>query len=154
MLWGGAGRGKCSKGGWVVLGVVDVDQPPLSGFFPIELSLDAMRGHGRSVLPHRRMESPMEFRPPSIAIHKNLHTMRFKIAHREHSAQYLPEDPLRDNIETVLLAQWIDERDLGRVRPDLQEQAEIHSIRSFGVLLDEVVDRLVITSGGWVSVGD
>jgi hypothetical protein len=37
----------------------------------------------------------------------------------------IPEDVLKDMLlegtESVLLAQWIDERDLGRVRPDLRE---------------------------------
>jgi hypothetical protein len=76
---------------------------------------------GRSVFPHRRMKNPVEFRPPRVAAHVDLYTARLKIACREHAAHYVLKDLLLDGIEAVLLAQWIDERDLGRVRPDLRE---------------------------------
>jgi hypothetical protein len=72
--------GKCSGDRLVVFGVVDVDQPPLPGFSSVDLGLDAVGGHGRSVFPHRRMKSPVEFRPPRVAVHVDRYTVRLKIA--------------------------------------------------------------------------
>jgi len=57
----------------------------------------------------------------SFIIHVNGHYVRLEIACREHAAHYVLKHLLLDGIEAVLLAQWIDERDLGRVRPDLLE---------------------------------
>ena len=101
--------GKCSGDGLAVFGVVDVDQPPLPRFSSVDLGLDAMRGHGRSVFPHRRMKNPVEFRPPRVAAHVDRYTARLKIACREHAAHYVLKDLLLDGIEAVLLTQWIDE---------------------------------------------
>src|ERR1700721_3843648 len=79
--------------------------------------------------------------------------MRLKIACREHAAHYVLKDMMLDGIQSVLLAQWIDERDLGRVRPDLREQGQINSIHSFGVLLNEVVDCCDVTPRAGVGLG-
>ena len=68
-----------------------------------------------------RLKSPVEFRPPRVAAHVDLYTARLKIACREHAAHCVLKDLLLDGIEAVLLAQWIDERDLWRVGPDLRE---------------------------------
>jgi hypothetical protein len=94
-----------SGDGLAVFGVVDVDQPPLPGFSSVDLGFDAMRGHGRSVFPHRRMKNPVEFRPPRVAVHVDRYTVRLKIACREHAAHYVLKDLLLDGIEAVLLAQ-------------------------------------------------
>ena len=145
--------GQCSGGRLAVFGVVDVDQPPLPGFSAVDLSFDAMGGHGRSVFPHGRMKSPVEFRPPRVAAHMDRHPARLKIACREHAAHDVLKDLLLDGIEAVLLAQWIDERDLGRVRPDLPQQVQIDSIDSFGILLDEVVDCRDVAPRARVGLG-
>jgi hypothetical protein len=67
------------------------------------------------------MKNPVEFRSPRVAVHADGYTVRLKIARRERAAHYVLKDLLLDGIEAVLLAQWIDERDFGRVRPDLRD---------------------------------
>jgi hypothetical protein len=63
----------------------------------------------------------VEFRPRRVSIHANRHTVRLKIAYREHAAHDVLKDMLLDGVEAVLFAQRIDKRDLGRVRPNLRE---------------------------------
>jgi len=142
-----------SGDGLAIFGVVNVDQPPLPRFSAVDLGFDAMRGHCRSVFPHRRMKTPVEFRPRRVAAHVDRYTVRLKIAGREHTAHYVLKDLLLDGIETVLLAQRIDERDIRRVRPDLREQVQIYSIHSFRVLLDEVVDGRDVPPRAGVGLG-
>src|ERR1700733_7712696 len=99
-------------------GVVDMAQPPLPRFSAVNLGFDAVRGHGRSVFSHRRMKHPVEFRPSGVATDVDLHIARLKIACREHTSHYVLKDMLLDRIKAVLLAQWIDERHLRRLRLD------------------------------------
>ena len=47
--------------------------------------------------------------------------MCLKNAGREHAAHYVLKDMLLDRFEALLLAQRIDKRNLGRVRPNLRE---------------------------------
>ena len=100
---------KSSWGRLSVFGVVNVDEPPLPRFSAVDLSFDAVRGHGRSVCAHGRMKSPVELRSSRIAVHVDSDIACLKIASREHAAHDLLKH-LHDCIEALLLAQRVDER--------------------------------------------
>ena len=52
---------------------------------------------------------------------------------------------LLDGVEAMLLANWIYERNFGRVRPNLREQIQINCIDSLRVLIDQNVDSSYIS---------
>jgi hypothetical protein len=137
----------------VIFRVVDVNQEPLSGLFAVDLRFDAMGRHGRSVFARRSSKDPVEFRPRRLSIHVNRHAVRFKIARREHAAHNVLKDMLLDGIEAALFAQWIDKRNLGRVRPDLREEVQVNRVYGFGIPLYEVVDRLDVAGRSGILLG-
>jgi len=57
----------------------------------VDLGFDAMRGHGRSVFPNRRMKDPVEFRTPRVATHVDLYIVRLKITCREIQRKHTQE---------------------------------------------------------------
>src|SRR5580698_4824011 len=75
-----------SGGDFVIFRVVDVNKPPLSNLFAVDLRFDAVGCHGRSIFAHRRPKDPAEFRPRRVSIHMNRRAARLKIACREHAA--------------------------------------------------------------------
>jgi hypothetical protein len=90
----------------------------LPSLFTVDLRFNAMGRHGRPVFAHRRPKDPVEFRPRRVSIRVNRHTMRLKIACREHAAHDVLEDMPLDGMEAVVIAQRIDKRDLRGVRPN------------------------------------
>jgi len=129
----------CSRADVAIFRVVDVNQAPLSSSFAIDLRLDTMGGHGRSAFARCCPKDPVEFRPRRVSIHVNRRAACLKIARREHATHDVLKDMLLDGIESVLFTQWIDERDLGLMRPDFRQQVQVDRVDRFGISLYEVM---------------
>src|SRR6202795_708745 len=78
--------------------------------------------------------------------------MQLEIARRKHSSHYVLEYMLLNGLEAMFFAQWVDERDIGGMRPDLGEQLEINAIDRFGILPEEIVNRRAIGGGADASL--
>jgi hypothetical protein len=70
-----------------------------------------------------------------------------------HAVMHVLKNMLLDGIEAVLFAQWINKRDLRRVRPDLREQVQVDRVYSFGIPLYEAMDRLDVGGRSGILLG-
>lgn len=127
-----------------ILGVVDMNQTPLAVFFAVNLGFDAVGRDRRAVFAQCGVKIPMKLGPGGVAVYIDRHIVHLQITCRKHSAHDIPEHILLNGLEAVLLAQWIDEGDVGGVGPDFGEQLEIHRVDSLSVLIEQTVNGKII----------
>src|SRR5713226_4383138 len=100
-------------------GIVNVNQSPSTLRFPIELCFPPASRKGRAIFSELGGEIPIKLGPRRVPVNMNGNVMNAQFALRESIAHQVRVDILLDLLETVLVAQRVDEGDVRRIQPDL-----------------------------------
>src|SRR5713101_7873949 len=100
-------------------GIMHVNQAPSTLFFLIELSFPAVGCEGRAISSELGGEIPIKLGPRRIPVNMNGNVMNHQFAFGESIAHQVRVHILLDLLEPALMAQRVDERDVGRIQPDL-----------------------------------
>src|SRR5260370_1967834 len=100
-------------------GIMHVNQSPATLFFLIELCFPSVCRERRAIFSELGSEIPIKLGPRRVPVNMNGNVMNHQFALGERIAHQVCVDILLDLLETVLMAQRVDERDVGRIQPDL-----------------------------------
>ena len=137
-------RGQSLPSAYRHSGIVNVNQAPSSLFFPIELCFPAARCEGRTIFSELGREIPIELGPGRGPVNMNGNVMNTQFAFREGVAHEALVDILFYLLETVLMAQRVDEGDVRRIQPDLRSESCIRVVNRFRVFLNQAPDHAAV----------
>src|SRR6202158_271851 len=126
-------------------GIVNVNQAPSTLFLPIELCFSTVCREGRAIFSELGCEIPIELGPGRIPVNMNGNVMNTQFAFREGIAHQALIDILLDLLETVLMAQRMDEGDVRRIQPDLSSESCIRVVNRFRVFLNQATNNCEIS---------
>jgi len=121
-------------------GIVDVNQAPPALFSLIELCFPAVSRERGAVFSEFGSEIPIELGPSRVPENMNGNIVNAQFPFRESFAHQAGVDVLLNLLETVFVAQRVDEGDVRRIQPDLCSESCIRGVNRFRVFLNQATN--------------
>jgi len=128
-------------------GVVHVDEAPAAQHLAVDLGFAAVRGDGPSVVSEFGGEIPVKLGPGGVSENMNCDVARRQLSFGKSFSHQTLVDVSLDLLETVFVAERMDEGNFRRVPPNLGCQRRVRIIHRLRVLGDDVSDRVDLRRG-------
>ena len=128
-------------------GVVDVDDAPAALHFAVDLGFAAVRGDGPAVFSEFGGEIPVKLGPGGVSENMNGDVARRQLSFGEGFSHQALVDVFLDLLETVFVAERMEEGNFRRVPPNLRCQGRVRIIHRLRVLGDDASNRVDVRRG-------
>ena len=119
---------------------MNVYQTPSTLFLAVELRFPPVRRKGRAILSELGGEIPIKLGPRRLPVYMNGNVVNHQFALGESIAHQVCVHILLDLLETVLMAQRVDEGDVRGIQPHLSGESGVRAINRFRIFLNQAPD--------------